>query len=132
MTAKGLTAEKLGQMTGIPKNTIAATAYGAQKFSPERFEIVCRALGCVESDLADVKGGRRGHKPKADHPWSVTKAATAAAEKPKPGNNPIEDSEKLWLYVHQLQRRQTSTETDVKALKEQVAMLEARMRKAGL
>ncbi len=115
MTAKGLTAEKLAEMTDIPKNTISATAYGAQKFSPERFEIVCRALGCVESDLADVKGGRRGHKPKADHPWSVTKAATAASEKPKAGANPIEDSEKLWLYVHQLQRRVASLEAQVKA-----------------
>lgn len=115
MTAKGLTADKLGQMTGIPAATITGVACGSQRLSPERLADVCRVLGCTESDLADVKGGRRGHKPKADHPWSVAKAATAAAEKPKPGHNPIEDSEKLWLYVHQLQRRVASLEAQVKA-----------------
>lgn len=132
MTAKGLTSGKLAELTGIPETTISNVAFGGAKFSQERFEIVCRALNCVEADLADVKGGRRGRKPNQDHPWKTAKSATAAAEKPKPGHNPIQDSEKLWLYVHQGQRRQNTSDTRIKALEEQVAMLEARLRKAGL
>ena len=116
MTAKGLTCQKLADMTDIPKTTIENVAVGLQKFSPDRFVVVCRALDCVESDLADVKGNRAGRPSKPKPPaWSMPKGQPKPTEAPKPGSNPIKDSEKLWLYVHQLQRRVAQLEDQVKA-----------------
>ena len=115
MNAQGLTAKALSEKTGIPLSTLSGIAAGNFRMSPERVEKVAKVLHCTADELRDVAGS----KPSTDF---LAKPSTMFRPKPNAlgiaTSKPITDTEKLWLYFNNLNRRVMALEAELKELKE--------------
>ena len=98
MNLRGVTNKELSEMTGIPEGTLQQAACGYCRLRPERVEKCAKALNVTVEELRDIWGTKPSTdflapKPKKEKPASDVKHV------------PITEIEKLWLHVHQLQRR---------------------------
>lgn len=105
---RGLTYTQLSNLTGIPMSTIGNAAAGINKLSPERVKLVAEALAVDMGELADVTG--------SGSPWHGKGSAIATKQTPEAlaiGEKKEDpEIEKLWLYLHQLERRVRDLEAE--------------------
>ena len=115
MNAQGWTVKALSEKTGIPISTLSGIAAGNYRMSPERVEAVAKVLHCTADELRDVAGSK---------PNTSFLAKPSTMFRPKPSatgivtSKPLAETEKLWLYFNNLNRRVMALEAELKELKE--------------
>ncbi|MBQ6524903.1 MAG: helix-turn-helix transcriptional regulator [Atopobiaceae bacterium] len=117
MNLRGMTTARLSELTGIPVSTINLAAGGFQRLRPDRVRAVAEVLHVTPEELKDITGGKNG---------GTTDFLAKPAKRPElhaPANKegivvqpPMSETEKLRLYMHQLERRVRALEAQVKEL----------------
>lgn len=117
MNMRGVTAARLSELTGVPMGSINSIAAGFSKCGPARAEVFAIALRVTPDELRDITANTdflaKPAKPKP------TKRNALHAPANKDGivvQPPMSETEKLRLYMHQLERRVRALEAQVKEL----------------
>jgi len=113
MNMRGVTATKLSAMTGVPMGSINSIAAGFSKCSTKRAEVFADALRVTPDELRDITANTDF----LAKPAKPRNALHAPANKDgivvQP---PMSETEKLRLYMNQLERRVRALEAQVKEL----------------
>lgn len=117
MNMRGVTALELARETGIPLGSINSAAGGFQRLRPDRVALIAKALRVTPEELRDVTGS----KPTTDYlakpkPRKRTELHAPANKEGIVIQPPMSETEKLRLYMHQLERRVRALEAQVKEL----------------
>lgn len=118
MNLRGMTTAKLSEITGIPMGSINSAAGGFQRLRPDRVRAIAEVLHVTPEELRDVTGS----KPTTDFLYEKPKPRKRT-EPHAPANKegivvqpPMSETEKLRLYMNQLERRVRTLEAQVKEL----------------
>lgn len=117
MNMRGVTAARLSEMTNIPMGSINSIAAGFSKCSTKRAAVFADALRVTPEELRDITANTdflaKPAKPKPTRRNALHAPANKDGIVVQP---PMSETEKLRLYMNQLERRVRALEAQVKEL----------------
>ena len=117
MNMRGVTAARLSELTGVPMGSINSIAAGFSKCSTKRAEAFAVALRVTPEELRDITANTDFlYKPAKPKPTRRTELHAPANKEGIVVQPPMSETEKLRLYMHQLERRVRALEAQVKEL----------------
>lgn len=117
MNMRGVTAAKLSELTGVPMGSINSIAAGFSKCGTKRAEVFAAALHVTPAELRDITANTDFlTKPAKPKPAKRTELHAPANKDGIVVQPPMSETEKLRLYMNQLERRVRALEAQVKEL----------------
>lgn len=117
MNMRGVTAARLSELTGVPMGSINSIAAGFSKCGPARAEVFAIALRVTPEELCDITANTDFlAKPAKPKPTRRTELHAPANKDGIVVQPPMSETEKLRLYMNQLERRVRALEAQVKEL----------------